>query len=261
VSYLDKYAMTGKLGTISPVIKILYFFLFIIIALFSEKILFLSFLTVALLGLSYWSVQAGFFTLLRMWMVPMGFVLMGCIPMCFSYSDTSGQELFSLGIASVRFSLTVQNVKEALFVMSRSSATISALLFLVLSTSVSQIMFVMRKCKVPEIFVELMIFIYHSIFIMLSVAGNIYTSQKSRLGYTDWSNRRRTFSILISRMFVLSLKKAGTQWNCIESRSPGHSICFLPLPYRSYLQNCAGLVFSAIFLVSLLYITNHMHLA
>jgi cobalt/nickel transport system permease protein len=261
VIYLDKYAIVSKLGTLNPMVKVLYFLLFVMVALFSEKIFFLSLMAIVLMGVSYWNARASFFTLFRIWVVPMGFVIIGCIPMCFRCSETSGQGLWDLDIAGTHIRLTAQNVKEALFVMVRSAAMISALLFLILSTSVSQIIFVMRKCRIPEIFIELAIFVYHSIFIIFLVAGNMHTSQKSRLGYTGWNNRRRTFSVLIGRVLILSLKKAGDQWNCIVSRNYEQGFYFLPLPYRSSKHIWMVWICSALLLVLLLYITNHMSLA
>lgn len=258
--YLDKYAIESKLGAISPIVKILYFWVFIMVALFSEKIFFLLLFTIVLTGVAYWNIRAKFFTLFRMWIVPMGFVVIGCIPMCFSCSEVSGQGLPGINIANTGVGIPVQNLKAVLFVIVRSAAMVSALFFMILSTSVSQIIHVMRKCRIPQIFVELIISVYHSIFVILSVAGNMYTSQCSRLGYTGWNNRRKTFSILISRVFILSVKKAEDQWNCVNSRNYEQGFYFLPLPYRSSWQIWAGWVCSTLLLVALLYVTNHINL-
>ena len=73
-----------------------------------------------------------------------------------------------------------------------------------------------RKMKLPELLIDLTGLIYRNIFTTLQLSKQIYTAQRSRLGYTD--SRKRDLGVLISQTFILSVKKANDQYNGLESR-------------------------------------------
>ena len=107
---------------------------------------------------------------------------------------------------------------QALRVSLRAMGAVSAFYFLILTTPVSEMMAVLRRCHVPGLLTTLMYLTYRYIFVLTDVWQNMHMAARSRLGYTDYRTSLRTFGGIGSNLLVLSMKRADDCYRAMESR-------------------------------------------
>lgn len=67
--------------------------------------------------------------------------------------------------------------------VSRSSASLAALLFLVLTTPLIDLIALLRRLRMPEVLLELMVVCYRMLFVFSEALHDTLTAQSARLGY------------------------------------------------------------------------------
>ena len=67
--------------------------------------------------------------------------------------------------------------------VARSAAALAALLFLVMTTPLIDLIALMRRLKVPEVLLELMVVCYRMLFVFSEALRDTLTAQSARLGY------------------------------------------------------------------------------
>ena len=83
------------------------------------------------------------------------------------------------------FSITPESINKGLFIFCRTLAGMSALLFIALTTPMTDLFVVMRQCRLPAVLIELCMIVYRTIFILLDQLIQRYHAQVMRFGYTD----------------------------------------------------------------------------
>ncbi|MDD1719314.1 MAG: cobalt ECF transporter T component CbiQ [Methanoregulaceae archaeon] len=101
-------------------------------------------------------------------------------------------------------SVTRESINEAVFVFSRVIGGMSAMIFIALTTPMTDLFVVMRQCRVPEPVVDLAMFIYRSIFLILDQLVLTYRAQVMRLGYGSFRESVRSFATLCGSVFITS---------------------------------------------------------
>ena len=97
-------------------------------------------------------------------------------------------------------------------------SAVTCLYFLSLNTTLTDILEVLRKMRLPALLIELMMLIYRFIFVLLDCAHEISISQKSRLGNIDYRTSLKSFGTLVSALFVRAVKRSGFLYDAMESR-------------------------------------------
>ncbi|MBU3113003.1 cobalt ECF transporter T component CbiQ [Clostridium lacusfryxellense] len=158
--------------------------------------------------------------------IPIVFILLGTFTIAIDFSKQPiGQYNMYIGLGYVFTSQA--KLKEVVFLILKVFAAISALQMMTLSTPSSEIIYVLRKAHVPKLIVELMNLIYRYIFILMDVYTKMKNSAESRLGYSDFKTSCYTFGSIASNMLVISLKKANTYYDAMESRCYDGDLIFL----------------------------------
>ena len=78
----------------------------------------------------------------------------------------------------------------------------SALLFIALTTPMTDLFEVMRKARVPDFVIDLAMIIYRTIFFLMDQVRQIHHAQVMRLGYSGWRESVQTFSMLCGAAFI-----------------------------------------------------------
>jgi len=158
--------------------------------------------------------------------IPMIFIFLGTFTIAVDFSkQPMGQYNLNLGLF---YAFTSQaKIVEVVFLILKVFAAISALQMMTLSTPSSEIIYVLRKAHVPKLIVELMNLIYRYIFILIDAYSKMKNSAESRLGYCDFKTSCYTFGSIASNMLVISLKKANTYYDAMESRCYDGDLIFL----------------------------------
>jgi cobalt/nickel transport system permease protein len=119
---------------------------------------------------------------------------------------TGGQEVFwSWNILpSFSLSITRESINQGVFVFCRVIGGMSAMLFIALTTPMTDIFIVFRQCRLPEVVIDLMMIIYRTIFILMDQVVQIYHAQVMRLGYSTWRESLHSFASLCGAAFIAS---------------------------------------------------------
>lgn len=196
---IDKYAYTNKLRKFNPQAKFLIacggLFLFRIIninILYALNILVMAFLVVGLAGIP-------FRKYLSMFSIPFLFLIMSLIMILISVNDSN--YLLSLKIFNTRLGVTSFSIYRCMELFLTVMSSLASIYFFILTTPMNQIIKGLKRLRVPDLFIELMILIYRSIFIFLDEMHNMDLAQRLKFGYENKSNTLKSLSLLISNLF------------------------------------------------------------
>jgi len=78
------------------------------------------------------------------------------------------------------------------------------MIFIALTTPMTDIFIVLRRCRIPEVVIDLMMIIYRTIFILIDQVIQIYHAQVMRLGYSTYRESLYSFATLCGAAFIAS---------------------------------------------------------
>ncbi len=200
---LEDIAQKNGLSEVHPSLKLITGLGAIVLCLFSSGfippliiafVLALAILVLARVGLRIYA---------ELFLVPVWFALMGVagIILISGGQDVYWQLDLLLGFA---LSVTRESVNQGIYVFCRVIGGMSALFFIALTTPMTDIFSVLRKVRVPETIIDLMMIIYRTIFILLDQVIQIYHAQIMRLGYSSYRESITSFSQLCGAAFIAS---------------------------------------------------------
>jgi len=104
------------------------------------------------------------------------------------------------------FSLAVsrESINIGFFVLCRVIGSMSALLFIAVTTPMTDLFMVMRTCRIPDFVIDLAMIIYRMIFFLVDQVRQIYNAQMMRLGYSGWRESIQSFSMMCGAAFITS---------------------------------------------------------
>jgi cobalt/nickel transport system permease protein len=99
-------------------------------------------------------------------------------------------------------SVTPAGTNEAALVLARMIGGMAALIFLAVTTPMTDLFLVMRQCRVPGPVLDLAMMIYRAIFLILDQLVQTYQAQRMRLGYSSFGESVRSLSTLCGAVFI-----------------------------------------------------------
>jgi cobalt/nickel transport system permease protein len=125
----------------------------------------------------------------------------------------------------------------------------AALIFLAVTTPMTDLFMVMRRCRVPEPVLDLAMMIYRAIFLILDQFVQTYQAQKMRLGYSSFGESVRSLSTLCGSVFIGSWLAGEDLVRAMDARCSTGKFAMLgriqPVGARSLLAVLAFLALSA----------------
>ena len=106
-------------------------------------------------------------------------------------------------------SITRESINQGFFVFCRVIGGMSAMCFIALTTPMTDLFVIMRKCRIPEVVIDLTMIIYRTIFILMDQVKQIYNAQVMRLGYSTFRESIHSFASMCGAVFIAS-------WNAGE---------------------------------------------
>lgn len=202
---IDKYAYTNKLTDLNPQAKfILACVGLFILRIFDNTYLYITNI-ILMLFITVFVAKIPIKAYLKMFFIPFIFLIVSLITIMISINNTD--YLISIKIFNTFLGITKESLIEGrdLFILVISS--LSSVYFFILTTPINKIIKGMKKLKVPDLFIELMILIYRSIFIFLEEMNNMRRVQVIKFGYENKTNWINSTSILITNLFKKIFEK------------------------------------------------------
>ena len=153
----------------------------------------------------------------KLMQIPCAFLLVSTAAIIVNISSVP-LDAFALPVGSWYISGSWEGIYHGIQLILTALACVSCLYFLSLSTPVTDIVSVLESWHIPWLIIELMMLIYRFIFLLLEIASSISCSQRSRLGNRNLSTSIKSYGLLASSLFILSIRRASTVYDAMEAR-------------------------------------------
>lgn len=110
--------------------------------------------------------------------------------------------LFSINIIGIKISGHKDGLMDGLMIASRILSAVSIVAVLGFSTPFTEFIAGLSWLRVPKGFIEILMFAYRYIFVLLEDAMVIYNAQKNRLGYSNIKRGLGSFSTLAGSLVL-----------------------------------------------------------
>jgi len=253
---IDKLAYTSKLKSVNPMEKFIFSMLTLIVCISLNN---MADSIIILLLMSFITVFKGklpFKNYIQLMSLPLVFLIMGIITIAINVVTSSNGLIFSFSVFNIRMGCTYDSIITATRLFLKSLASVSCLYFLTLTTPVFEVLSVLRKLKVPKLFVELMGLIYRFIFVLLDTANMIYISQNSRLGYSTFKTGLNSLGNLVASLFLSAYKRSQNIYMAMESRCYDGDINLLENSYVLSYKNIYLIIIVEIVLIIINFSVN-----
>ncbi|HWI47123.1 MAG TPA: cobalt ECF transporter T component CbiQ [Rummeliibacillus sp.] len=253
---IDQYAYINRLAKTHPVEKIVLAIFLLLFSLTVKDVLTSLITFIVMSSLTILIARIPWQYYLKMLCIPGVFLISSIIGILLSF--TRHPELIHTAIWQLQlFNWTVfissQGVKMSIQLFFSVLSSISCLYFLTLTTPVHDLMHVLKKCKVPQLFIELIELTYRFIFVFLEKSVEIFQSQNSRLGYLSAKRWLYSLAMLISSLFVHVFQRSKELSMAMNSRGYAESMIYLEDSYQYSSRNWT-IIFMIILLIIVVYI-------
>jgi len=200
---LEDIAQTNGLREVNTYLKLVTGLGAILLCLLSTSYLAPLFIALLLTGTILILARVDAKTYADLFIVPLWFAIMSVAGIILI---TGGQDIFWSWdiLPSFTLSITRESINQGMLVFCRVIGGMSAMIFIALTTPMTDIFIVFRQCRVPEVVIDLMMIIYHTIFILMDQVIQIYHAQLMRLGYSTWRESIHSFASLSGAAFIAS---------------------------------------------------------
>ncbi|MGI6436056.1 MAG: cobalt ECF transporter T component CbiQ [Syntrophomonadaceae bacterium] len=163
--------------------------------------------------------------------IPLFFLLMGCATVAVNSSIQPDGIWPGLYIGGMWWGVSEASLQQAVNLLLRCLASVSAMYLLALTTPVVQLVYVMRLLKFPSVAADLTGLIYINIFTFLQTAQDIYIAQQSRCGYQSFRGYLNSLSALLSSLFIKNLQRNNSCCDALLARGFDGSLQVLEEEY------------------------------
>lgn len=234
---IDKYAYTNPLKNIHPLEKSVFCFSFLFFSLVTKDTL-IALITFSVMStMSLVGVRVAWRNYLKLLMLPFFFLMTSVMTLLISFSPVDvvlDHPLWSMSIASWQIYMSFESINRGFQMICTVMACISCMYFFILTTPLPQMIWIMQKVKVPQLFIELVMFTYRFIFVLLEKVQEIYVAQSSRLGYESYRVWISSLAQLVVALLIKTMQSARELQIAMDSRG-GEDPAFqvqINLPYK-----------------------------
>lgn len=215
---LDNYAHSNGIRNVNTYFKVLFAMITMIVSLVSTSPIapLFIFFFVSLLILFLGKIPYKFY--LKFLLVPFLFAFITFVYMALFFGV--GAPVYDLGI----FAVTVDGFNRGFLVFARIMGGFSCLAFLALTTPMTELFSVFERLRVPKVVLEIAMLMYRYIFVFLEEGINMYHSQETRLGYSNFKQSYKSLGMLASNIFIKTWMKGEQVYVSMESRCYNGSI-------------------------------------
>ncbi len=197
---IDRYAYINKLKNYNPQVKILFTCGAILLSRLIDCYLLDIGVTLIMIYLIVGKAKIPFRNYLKLLFIPVLFLITSLITIMVSINSYG--YIYYFKIMNTNVGITIESLAKGTKLFTTVLSSLTSVYFLILTTPIIDIIKVLKKLKVPNLFIELMVLIYRSIFIFIEEANNIYLAQTMKFGYENKTNSLKSTALLIRNLFV-----------------------------------------------------------
>lgn len=185
---------------------------------------------------------------LRVFLPPLFFLAISCVTLVVSFDGSASP----LHLAA---NLEHAQLPDVALICGRSVNALTALLFLSLTTPMTDLIALLRRLRVPEILLDIMTLSYRTLFVFMEAVHDTWTAQSARLGYATYRQSLTSLGCLVANMTIQVWQRANALQVAALARNNDGPLYFLENEYRdggsaTVLASVAGCILLVVSLVS-----------
>jgi cobalt/nickel transport system permease protein len=235
---LVTHSQHNRISHWHPANKLIFASILITLAFCQLPLALLGLLMLQQLVFIRWATKINFKSVTRILLIPIGFQVMALLPMILEINHAGGL---------MPFSILPSAIPTATRLIGRGTLITLTIFSCVLTMPLSEMVYVLKRLKLPETIIELIVLIYRNIQIFIQTAENIHQSQQLRMANGSLKAKYKATAMLLSRLLILSIYRADEQYNSLATRGMNDQwpIYFEPAPFSGK-RLAWGLVFICI---------------
>jgi cobalt/nickel transport system permease protein len=201
--FLEDIAQTNGLREVNTYLKLIAGLGAILLCLLSTSYIPPLFIAIVLSGAILFLARIDARTYGELFIVPFSFAAMSVVVIILL---SGGSEVYWSWspLPWLSLSITSESINEGFFVFCRVIGGMSALIFIAITTPMTDLFVVMKRCRIPEVVLDLAMIIYRSIFMIMGHLVQTYQAQVMRLGYGSFRESIQSFATMCGSVFIAS---------------------------------------------------------
>ncbi|MEM7113955.1 MAG: cobalt ECF transporter T component CbiQ [Chloroflexota bacterium] len=232
---IDRYAYNNRLTKVGPAYKFGLAVLVIALCLVLNEI-WVGVLVVGwmfYLGVYHAGLPARTFG--RLLIAEGSFLLLTSVGVAVSVSVGPSPLPWQMVIGPLTFSSSPEALALMLLLLTRALGATAAMNFLALTTPLMDILVVLRRLRVPETLIDVMVVMYRFIFVLLDTLERMVTAQGSRLGYqTGYWRSMQNAGQLGARLFLNAMARSQRLETAVSARGFNNNLTVLQPTYQPF---------------------------
>ncbi|MGM9659491.1 MAG: cobalt ECF transporter T component CbiQ [Faecousia sp.] len=185
--------------------------------------------------------------------IPLLFLVVSCLVILLEFCrEPLG--IWQLQLGGWWLCVTRQSLHRAITLFFQAVGAVCCLYFLSSTTPMPQLIEVLRRCRVPELVIELMYLIYRYLFVLLEVQQQMTVAATARLGYANVRRSVSTAGRVSGSLLASSFRRSSLCFDAMESRGYDGKLAFLshmPRLCRAHFLAAAAYVLALLGLIFL----------
>lgn len=244
---IDKYAYMNGVRHIHPLEKMVFALSFLLFSLSVRDIL-ISLITLSLMSFSIiFIAKIPWKYYMKLLLLPLFFLLFGCLAILISFASIHtliSDSLWHMEWGAWQIYISMSNVVQVILLVVVSLGSVSCLYFLILTTPMTEILYIFQKWRIPVLLLEMIHFTYRFIFVMLETIFKMYHSQAVRLGYGSFRTSIRSLGLLLSTLFLKTMQQSRWVYQAMEARGYEGEMVFMKESYTLSISRFSFIIFA-----------------
>lgn len=218
---IDRLAYTNKFSESNPYIKVWCSILIIVISIVNSNIGTFLFIIFVVSMSTIFGAQIPIKTYVKMLIAPITYLFISILTIILSFGFYEINDvskfiyLKTFNFMNFYIGITVDSLERGGIISLRAISAIMGMYFLILTTPCNQQIKVMKKMKLPSVFIEIYVLTYRFIAIFFEEVSQIHLAQKMRFGYNSYKNSMNCLAILIKILFVRIMRRYSSMVNIL----------------------------------------------
>lgn len=214
---LEDIAQTNGLREVNTYVKLIAGLGAILLCLLATSYIPPLFIAIVLSGAVLFLARVDARTYGALFIVPFSFAAMSVAAIILL---SGGNEVYWSWSPLTWFSLSItsESINEGFFVFCRVIGGMSALIFIAITTPMTDLFVVMRQFRIPEAVLDLAMIIYRSIFMIMDQLVQTYQAQVMRLAYGSFRESIHSFATLCGAVFIASWESGEDLIRAMDAR-------------------------------------------
>lgn len=226
VLMLDALAAHSGLRNVSPGLKTGFCVLVLLLCVGASDTVVGIFVALSMVFFMVFLGKTPMCHIVRLLKIPLLFLCVSCLVILLEVvREPLG--LWQLKAGSWWLCVTSESLHRAVTLFFQAMGAVCCLYALSSTTPMPQIIEVLRRCRVPELVIELMYLIYRYLFVLLEVQRQLTVAATARLGYVGLRRSVSTAGRVSGTLLASSFRRSRVCFDAMESRGYDGKLAFL----------------------------------